>query len=143
MAIPQQAIDLQTKVQKIVMAGMKVMYDPQTFQMLLDGITAEMPMPQKLAMEVAGVLKIVDGKSANGLPPETVAPSAMLLMYELAEFMKQSGAGNPTKEDIMGAMPILQKVLVDTFSKSGKANTQSAQPAQPQGLIAQQQGMVA
>lgn len=140
MAIPQQALSLQDKVQKIVMAGMKVMYDPSTSQMLLDGVTAQTPTPQKLAMEVAGVMTIVHRKSANGLPPETVAPAAMMLLFELAQFMKQAGAGDPSKEDIAAAMPLLRQALSSVFKDAPQA-AQAAQPQPaPQGIISQQQG---
>lgn len=140
MAIPQQALSMQEKTQRIVMAGMKVMYSPETSKMLTEGMTSDAPMPQKLAMEVAGVMKIVHDKTANGLPPETVAPAAMMLLFELAQFMQQSGAGSPTKDDISAAVPILQNALKSILQGQQKqpAPQQEQPPAQAPGLIAQQ-----
>lgn len=149
MAIPQQALDLQTQVQKIVLAGMKVMYDPQTFQVLLDGIASNVPLPQKLALEVAGVLKIVDGKSPNGLPPAAVAPAAVLLLYDLAQFMQESKSGNPSPDDLQQALPLLRQALAQAIGQKGKAaqGANADQPAQqpsapqqqaPTGLIGRQ-----
>ena len=150
MPIPQQASDLQTKVQKIVMVGMKIMYDPSMRKTLMAGVTSKIPMPKKLALETAGVMKLIDMKTNAGIPPDAVAPSAVLLMYEFALFMKQSGAGEPTQDDMKAAMVMLQKLLIEVFTKTGKAVTQGrpqqqpqpqAQPAQqPAGLIQQQAG---
>lgn len=62
--VPAAAGDLQSKVQRVVYAGLKLMYAPQMRKMLVEGITAKTPMPQKLAMETAGVMKIM---TANGV----------------------------------------------------------------------------
>lgn len=147
--IPQQALSLHAKIEKIVMAGMTIMYAPQTRNMLMSGITSQAPMPQKLAMEVAGLMKIIDGKSPSGLPPETVAPASALLMYELADFIKQSGAGSPTPEDIAAALQQLRQIMVKVFSTDSKAVSGGqppqapaaqpmAPPASPPGIIGQQ-----
>ena len=143
----QAALANEEKVHRVVLAGMKLMYSPETFKMLLSGITKQAPIPQKLAMEVAGVMHLIDQKSQSGLTPDVVAPASVLLLFELAEFMRQSGAGNPTKGDIQAAIQLLQKVVSSVFSKSGKAVTGGspqqqapmAPPAAPAGLISAQQ----
>ena len=72
-----------------------------------------------------------------------------MLLFDLAHFMRQSGAGNPTDEDIQAAIKILQKFLLEIFTKMGKGATgqQQSQPTQqaqqaqqqpPRGLLAQQ-----
>lgn len=138
----QEALQTEDKIHRVVLAGMKLMYDPKTLPMLVAGITKNAPMPQKLAMEVAGVMHLVDQQSQAGLPPDVVAPASILLLYELAQFMKQSGAGNPTPDDIQAALQLLQKVLAEVFLKMGKAMTAGKQPAPqaPAGMI-QQPGM--
>ena len=154
MAIPQQAQDLQKKIQGVVLVSMRIMYDPKMRQTLLNGIKSQMPLPQKLAIEVSGVLKIVDQRTKNGLTPDILVPAAVVLMYEYALFMKQAGLGNPGPDDIKAALPILQQLLVKVFAEGGKAvmrqvqpnaqpATQSQQPAPQQpagGLIAQPAG---
>ena len=127
----QAALTTEDKIHRVVMAGMKLMYDPKTFPMLLAGIKNNTPMPQKLAMEVAGIMHLLDQKSGAGLTPDVVAPAAVLLVFELAGFIKQSGAGNPTKDDIQAALPILQKVVGEVFAKMGKAVTGGQPPAAP------------
>ena len=109
-------------------------------------------MPQKLAIEIAGIMKLVDERTPKGIPPEAIAPGAVMLLFDLAHFMRQSGAGNPTDEDIQAAIKILQKFLLEIFTKMGKGatgqqqqqQTQQPQPTQqaqqqpPRGLLAQQ-----
>lgn len=142
MTIPQKQLSVQEKIHRIVLSGMGLMYGEKTFPMLLEGIKKTTPMHQKLAMEVAGVMKMVDQASEKGLPPETVGPASIMLLFELVEFMHQSGAGSPTDQDVKAAMQILQNAVSRELSTSGKAKTmrQSQQPQpsqQPRGLIAQ------
>lgn len=139
-------------VQKVVLSGMKLLYSPSTAKLLDDGLKADVPMPQKLAIEIAGIMKLVDERTPKGIPPEAIAPGAVMLLFDLAHFMRQSGAGNPTDEDIQAAIKILQKFLLEIFTKMGKGvqgaaqpqQTQQPQPAQqaqqqpPRGLLAQQ-----
>jgi len=141
-------------VQKVVLSGMKLLYSPSTAKLLDDGLKADVPMPQKLAIEIAGIMKLVDERTPKGIPPEAIAPGAVMLLFDLAHFMRQSGAGNPTDEDIQAAIKILQKFLLEIFTKMGKGvqgrgaaqpqqtqqtqQTQQPQQQPPRGLLAQQ-----
>lgn len=141
--IPQSAMANNKAVQRVVLSGMKLLYSPSTAKLLDDGLKADVPMPQKLAIEIAGIMKLVDERTPKGIPPEAIAPGAVMLLFDLAQFMRQSGAGNPTDEDIQAAIKILQKFLLEIFTKMGKGATgqQQSQPTQPtqQAQQAQQQ----
>jgi len=130
--IPQNAMANNKAVQKVVLSGMKLLYSPSTAKLLDDGLKADVPMPQKLAIEIAGIMKLVDERTPKGIPPEAIAPGAVMLLFDLAHFMRQSGAGNPTDEDIQAAIKILQKFLLEIFTKMGKGVQGAAQPQQPQ-----------
>jgi len=119
-------------VQKVVLSGMKLLYSPSTAKLLDDGLKADVPMPQKLAIEIAGIMKLVDERTPRGIPPEAIAPGAVMLLFDLAHFMRQSGAGNPTDDDIQAAIKILQRMLLEIFTKMGKGATGQQQPQQPQ-----------
>lgn len=150
--IPQNAMANNKAVQKVVLSGMKLLYSPSTAKLLDDALKADVPMPQKLAIEIAGIMKLVDERTPKGIPPEAIAPGAVMLLFDLAHFMRQSGAGNPTDEDIQAAIKILHKFLLVIFTKMGKGatgqqqsqQTQQPQPTQqaqqqpPRGLLAQQ-----
>lgn len=130
--IPQNAMANNKAVQKVVLSGMKLLYSPSTAKLLDDGLKADVTMPQKLAIEIAGIMKLVDERTPKGIPPEAIAPGAVMLLFDLAHFMRQSGAGNPTDEDIQAAIKILQKFLLEIFTKMGKGVQGAAQPQQPQ-----------
>lgn len=132
----QAALATEDKVHRVVLAGMKLMYDPKTFPILLSGITKQIPMPQKLAMEVAGVLHLIDQQTQSGLTPDVLAPASILLLFELAGFMRDSGAGNPSKNDIQAAMQIMQKVVATVFARAGKAVTGAQPQSAPQAAAA-------
>ena len=130
--IPQNAMANNKAVQKVVLSGMKLLYSPSTAKLLDDGLKADVPMPQKLAIEIAGIMKLVDERTPRGIPPEAIAPGAVMLLFDLAHFMRQSGAGNPTDDDIQAAIKILQRMLLEIFTKMGKGATGQQQPQQPQ-----------
>jgi len=130
--IPQNAMANNKAVQKVVLSGMKLLYSPSTAKLLDDGLKADVPMPQKLAIEIAGIMKLVDERTPKGIPPEAIAPGAVMLLFDLAHFMRQSGAGNPTDDDIQAAIKILQRMLLEIFTKMGKGATGQQQPQQPQ-----------
>lgn len=161
MAIPQQVLNEQEQVQRVVLAGMKFMYDKNTFPMLMRGISKQAPVSTRLAMETGGVMKMIDDRTAKGIPPNVVSKAAILIMLDMAQFMAQANMAKPTQDDIKQAMGMLQQILIEVFSKHGKAvtrhgprsqpapqvppgmqPTQSPQPSQtpPQGLIAGAQG---
>jgi len=151
--IPAQAMQNNVAVQKVVLSGMKLLYSPSTRKMLMDGISADAPMPQKLAMEIAGVMKLIDDRTPAGIPPQAIAPGAIMLLFDLAAFMRQAKIGNPSDEDVMAAIKVMKGLLLELFTKHGKGATaqQQAQPApagqqppaqqppaQPAGLLAPQ-----
>ncbi len=128
--IPATAEDLQSKVERVVVAGLKLMYDPKMRKMLVDGTTAKTPLPQKLAMETAGIMKLLKDKAPNGIPPEVVSPAAVMIMFEFALFMKQAGMGTPSPQEMQAAMKILQQLLITVFAPRGAPPAASA-PAAP------------
>ena len=149
--IPAQAMQNNVAVQKVVLSGMKLLYSPSTRKMLMDGIAADAPMPQKLAMEIAGVMKLIDDRTPSGIPPQAIAPGAIMLLFDLAAFMRQAKIGNPSDEDVMAAIKVMKGLLLELFTKHGKGATaqQQAQsapawqqqlaqqpPARPAGLLA-------
>jgi hypothetical protein len=115
---------------KVVLAGMKLMYDEKTFELFANGMkNKKIPLPERLAMEAAGLMKMLADKSNGKIPPEIIAPAAAMLLMEMAKFMKDSGLEKPTGADVekatMMLMDLLKKVL------GGKQAAQPQPPAAP------------
>jgi len=137
--------------QKIVMAGMKILYAPQTRQLLnkaIENMTSQ--DPQRLAVNVVGIIKMIYDKSGGKMPPGAIPMATVLLMYELATFASEATGEKIPAEVIQKAVPIAMELLKKTFAKqieSAKQGGQQPAPAAPPppqaGLINQQPQMVA
>lgn len=126
--------------EKVVLAGMKVMFDKKTFDLMKNGLLKkDVPIAKRLATETAGLMKLLDGKAKNGIPPQILPSAAAMLLMEMAKFMKEAGADNPTEADIDAALQMLMQLLAQVFMKSGQPQPQpQPQPAptqQPAGMI--------
>ena len=114
--------------EKMVMAGMKMLYAKETRQMLMSSINADEPVEQTLAHNIAGIMLMLWEKSQGKLPPESIGPAAAMLVYELASFFKQSGK-EVSSEQVKEAITLLIPMLVKMFKGKGQ---QESMPQQGQ-----------
>ena len=120
--------------EKVVLAGMKIMYDKSTFKIFQAGMMKEgVPLPQRLANEAAGLMKMLMDKSGGKIPPQIIVPAATMLMMEMGKFMTEAGIAEPTGEDMRAASGILLKLLEGLFVKGAQPAPAAAEPqAEPQ-----------
>lgn len=124
-------------VQKLVMAGMMLMYDAKTFQIFEKGISRKnVPIPQRLAMEVAGLMKMLMEKSGGKIPRQIIIPAALMLLAEMAHFMVQAGIDKPTGDDLNKAKSMLPTLLKKLFP-AGQQPQAQAEPQAPAAPAAQ------
>lgn len=76
----------QDAVARIVAAGMKVMYAPDTREQILQVVQSRDPMPKKLAESVVGLLLVMDQRKT--LPAEALPWAAVELLGEAAEILQ-------------------------------------------------------
>lgn len=136
----------QLAIRRVVMAGMKVMYDPKTWPTFQQGMQKDAPMPQKLAGEASGLVKLLQDKAQGSIPRQVLLPASTMLMLEIAKFMSDAGIAKPTPEDIKAAGQLLLQMIPKAFPKGGPAapaTPASAPPAAPpSGIIQSAQGGV-
>ena len=84
-------------VDRIVAAGMKVMYSPEMADEREQAVSGGGPVAQTLAESITGLTLILDQKSQGGIPIEAIFPAAMELLSDAAEmFIK---AGKPVDQE--------------------------------------------
>lgn len=114
-AIPPQ---LQKAYEKIVLAGMKVMFDPKTHEMALKELDREGPIEDRVANGVTGLMLLLWQESNQTMPPQLVVPAATALYMQAADFMKKSGEPMTNEQLSAGLIKtisnLLQKFGVDT-----------------------------
>ena len=130
----------QAAVQKVVLAGKKLMFDPKTFATFKQGMTKNMPMPDKLATEAAGLMKLLQDKAQGAIPRQVLLPAAAMLLIEIAKFMQDAKLGAPMPQDLKAALTKLVPLLLKVFPNKAQQPQAPAAPmpsAQPPGLINQ------
>lgn len=104
-----------TVLERVVMAGMKLMYDKATRQFFVNGMKQEGPIADRLAMEAAGLIKMLDEKTHGAIPKAVIVPAAVALMMEMVRFMLESGIAKPKGTEIKEAMQKLVLIIMDQY----------------------------
>lgn len=117
----------QQALERIVVAGMKVMFDKQTHQMMLTELDAPGDMVTKLA-EAATRLMILLYKHSNGtMPGDLIIPAGGVLMAKACEFLNHTG-DTVTEDQFRQALTAMTKLIIKVASAPGQGATSSAQP---------------
>lgn len=78
-------------VERVVAAGMKTMYAPEMRDELVNEINRDVPVPQKMAEGVVGLVLTLDKQTQGGLPEGAIFPSILMLLAEAAELLTSTG----------------------------------------------------
>jgi len=137
---------------KVVMAAMKLLYAKETRPMLDQIVEAEEITPEILALNAAGILKMIWERSGGKVPPGALPAAAMVFVFEMASFLRDSGKKIPKevpeKASIL-AINVLRENMVKAMGNKGgqpqqgqpeqapqqPQQPQPQQPQQPAGLI--------
>lgn len=117
-------------VERIVAAGAKLMYSPDTRDELKEAVKAEVPMDQKLADNVLGLLLMMDQKAKGGIPVEALFPAGVALMDEAAQVVQAAGQ-SVTQDDFDGAMMRLYSLMAKKLGASDEDVVKSIGQAIP------------
>lgn len=107
---PQQ----KQQLDRMVAAGMKVMFDAKTHQMMIDTLKADGPMPDKLGKGIAGLLGMLMSESKNSLPPELLVPAGIVLMAHAVDFLEQAGA-QVTPQDFGSGIDVMVTTVLQAY----------------------------
>lgn len=132
-------MDNMENFRKVVLAGMKLMYDKNVFERTKAGMLRKnVPLPQRLAVETAGLMKVLMDKSQGKIPPALIAPAASMLLMEMGKFMAEAGIEEPTPEQIREGTKILMELLKKLFAPKQGQQAVPQQPATPPAAPPQQ-----
>lgn len=121
---------------RVVLAGMKLMYAPQVFPMFKQALEAGGPLPQVLASQATGLMKILMDKANGSIPKQVVIPAGAMLLAEMADFMRKAKLANPSEKDMQEAVQILVRALVQQFAGGQRAPGSAPTPGNPAAAAA-------
>lgn len=90
--------ELKDAVARVSAAGQKLMYSPDMRDELLQAVQSDVPVPQKMAENVAGLILTLDSQAPKGIPEGAIFPAALDLMAEAAEVLTKAGTQVTTEE---------------------------------------------
>lgn len=99
------------QLDKIVLAGKKVMFSEQSHKMFLEQLDGSGTVAQKLGQGVAGLMGLLWQESRQSLPPQLLIPAGMVLVAVAADFLRQGGM-DVTDEDVAGGIEALVTALL-------------------------------
>jgi hypothetical protein len=135
--------NLQAMYDKVVLSGMRIMFDKNSHAMALQELDAEGPMPQKLAEGVIKLMYMLWTESNQSIPPQIVVPVTLTLTLRAFQFLQMAQDPEATKEVMGEATALAVQGVMDRFGATQdklpallKSQGGNAQPQQAGGMLA-------
>lgn len=94
---------------RVLTAGMKMLYSPDNAQMMQEIITNEdVPIANKLGEGIANLLVMMDNTGNGTIPKEVLVPVGVALMFEAADYLYELDI-EVTEDDLGAALELLIK----------------------------------
>ena len=122
---PQQ----QAQLQRIVLAGQKVMFDAKTHHLMLEQLQGPDPLPVKLGRGIAGLMALLWQESKRALPPNLMIPAGMVLVAYAAKFLRDAGE-QVSDKDFGEAVKVMTSAMLGAAGVDPDKLTAAARPAQ-------------
>jgi hypothetical protein len=116
--------ELQEAYERVVIAGMKVMFSKESHKLMLDEFQKEGPLGQKLGTGIAGLMLLLVKESNGTIPPEVIIPAGINLLTRAADFIRKSEIEKITNGDIGDAMEVFISTILEKFGVSPEQMTQ-------------------
>ena len=145
--VPPQLMPM---VQRIVMAGQKVMYDPKTHAMMIKALSAPGDKAAIAGQSSSKLLGLLYTEAHGGITVQAAIPAGVILLCEGLDFMEKSRMIAVTQAVLADAMKNMMTSTLQMFGVTPQKLAQmrqgqpgvapAAQPQRPAGIIAGAQG---
>ena len=110
--------ELQKAYDKVVIAGMKVMFSKETHRIMLKELQRGGPLADRLGKGIAGLMLLLFNESNKTMPPAVIIPAGMELMMQAVDFLRKSGLEKVTNQDIGDGMEQMISIIAQKFGAS-------------------------
>ena len=107
--------ELQEAYDRVVTAGMKVMFSKESHRIMLQEIQRPGPLDKRLGRGIAGLMLLLFKESNGSIPPNVIIPAGVKLLMEAVDFLRDSGLEKPTNADIGNGMEIMISTILEKF----------------------------
>jgi hypothetical protein len=115
---------LQEAYERVVIAGMKVMFSKKSHKLMLDELKKEGLISEKLGKSIAGLMLLLFKQSNKTMPPEVIIPAGVNLLTRAADFIRKTNVEKITNADIGDAMELMITTILNTFGVSPEKMSQ-------------------
>ena len=106
---------LQNAYDRVVLAGMKIMFGEKTNKMVMQQIQGDGPISQRLGIGISGLMATLFKESNNTMPPAVVIPAGVYLLAQAADFLKKTQIENIDDKSIGDAMQVFVETTIKMF----------------------------
>lgn len=107
--------ELQNAYERVVVAGMKMMFSKETSKYMLQQLESPGSMAEKLGNGVAELMIALFMQSNKTMPPQVIIPAGTELVVQAADFIKKSGLAEVTNRDIGDGVQIMMSQVFRQF----------------------------
>jgi len=107
--------NLKPMYDKVLLSGMRILFDKSSHQMMLDELSKPGPMAKKIADGIIGLMYLLWTKSNGSIPPQLIVPVTTALTLESFRFLQDSGDPEATKETLGDAMDLSVNGIMAKF----------------------------
>lgn len=145
--------ELREPIERIVTAGKRLMYDPETHELMLQQLQDMKGGNEadSLAQGIAALMTLIKNESKGPFPLPALVPAAVILLCEAVDFLAEAGRLEPSKELVGQAVEELTGYLMKKMQigpeqiaaarqagqKGGPAPEPAAPPNAPPGPAGQ------
>jgi hypothetical protein len=105
-------------VQKVVAAGQKVIYSPETQKLLIAQMTGGGDQAENVGSGIAKLMGILMNQSHNTIPMQAAVPAATILMCDGLDFLEQAGDVQVTPDFLAQCTKDMSSALLQVFGVS-------------------------
>lgn len=139
--IPPQLAEM---FDKVVLSGMRIMFDKQSHGMTMEMLDKPGPLAKRIADGIITLIYMLWEKSNKTIPPQLIVPATLVLTLRAFEFLQQSKDPEATTEVLGEAVADAVQGVMDRFGATqdkipallkGQQGQGGTQP-EPGGLLA-------
>lgn len=107
--------ELQNAYERVVVAGMKMMFSKETNKYMLKQLEGPGSMAEKLGNGIAELMLALFMQSNKTMPPQVIVPAGTELLVQAADFIRKGGIAKVTNRDIGDGIQIMMAKVFQAF----------------------------
>jgi hypothetical protein len=134
--------NLREPLDKVVLSGMRIMFDQASHKMLLDELDKPGPLATRISNGIIALVYMLWEKSNKTIPPQIIVPATLILTLRAFEFLQESQDPEATAQVLGEAVDQAVTGVMERFNAGPDKIKQAFGGAAPQPGAQPQGGML-